>query len=235
MTGLDVDGGVHIMGSAVPLWLTHSGIERWGVGWVSRGGLDMRFRTELFERHQLTMHVTDTDRAREVDFVDDAGVSCVTARVMEFGLAPERTVLAGVPAEGKAAATRETLEGLRLCRIEFTFDAARDLHIAHDLEDSATWIGNHWAHPAWIASSANAMIRRSIDFGNPPTWINAGTAIDFHGVVRDGEKVRVEGSVNEMFDRGRHHFAVIGLTVEADGRRVASMRYSLIYASDSHT
>ena len=234
MTGLDVDGGVHIMGSAVPLWLTSLGIERWGEEWVSTGGLDMRFRTELFEGHQLTMHVIDTDQSRDINLADDGGVSCVTARVMECGLDPERTVPGGVPSHGKVAATRESLEGFRLCPVEFTFDAARDLRIARDLEDAATWIDNEWAHPAWIASSANAMIRRSIDFGNPPTWINASTAIDFHGVVRDGEKVRVEGSVNEMFDRGRHHFAVIDLTVEADGRRVASMRYSLIYASDSH-
>ena len=235
LSGLDADGGVHIMGSAVPLWLSGLGIERWGESWVNRGGLDMRFRTELFEGHPLTMRVDDNGHSIDVEFVDDAGVSCVTARVMEHGLDPELTVVHGEPTIDKAAANRESLEGLRLQAIDFVFDANRDLDMVRDLVDANVWIENSWAHPAWLASSANAMIRRSIDFGSPPTWINAGTAIDLHDVVRHGEHVRVEGSVNEMFDRGRHHFAVIGLSVTSNERRVASMRYSLIYASDART
>jgi len=234
LSQLDVEHGVHIMGSAVPLWLTRLGIDRWGDRWAGEGGLDMRFRTELFEGHGLNMHVDRQPDTIDVRMVDDDGVACVTARLSERGLAPDETSVSGTMLTGKAPATHEGLTGLRLQPLSFVFETARDLHMVRDLEDSPTWIEHGWAHPAWLASSANAMIRRSIDFGNPPTWINAGTEIDLHAVVRDGETVVVDGSVNSMFDRGRHRFAVIGFTASVGSRRVMSMRYTLIYASN-HT
>ena len=233
LSGLDSEHGVHIMGSAVPLWLTGLGIARWGEGWVASGGLEMRFRTELFEGHPLTMHVEHLADAIDVRVVDHGDVACVTARVLEHGRPSGETVVKGTPASRKVPSERESLTGLRLSPLSFEFDANRDLAMTRELDDADTWRSHEWAHPAWLASSANAMIRRSIDFGNPPTWINAGTDIDFHGVVHHGESVTVEGSVSSMFDRGRHSFAVIDFVATAGERRVLSMRYTLIYASDS--
>ena len=222
----------HIMGSAVPLWLTRLGIGRWGAGWAVSGGLEMRFRTELFEGHRLVMCIVESDDAIGVEATDEAGTPCVDARVLRTGRPPTATTVGGAPVDDRVPATRESLIGLRLKAVEFEFRADRDLAIVTDLPDSDVWISNRWAHPAWIASSANAMIRRSLDFGWPPTWINAGTEIDLHGAVRDGATVRVEGSVDSLFERGRHSFAVIAMSVTADGTRSASMRYTLIYASN---
>ena len=225
--------GVHVMGSAVPLWLTRLGVARWGEGWTAEGGLDMFFRRELFEGNPLAMHIEHHADTIDVRVDDDNGQPCVTATLSERGLHPDETTVGGTPLVGKASATREGLTSLRLQPLSFVFDAARDLHMVRDLEDGPVWIDHGWAHPAWLTSSANAMIRRSIDFGHPPTWINAGTSIDLHGCVLDGDTVVVEGSVNSMFDRGRHCFAVIGFAASVGSRRVMSMRYTLIYASNN--
>ena len=175
------------------------------------------------------MRITEADDRFDVDISDETGGSCVSAHVLRHGLPADRTVVSGRTAALPVGATAELLDGLRLAPLRFEFDAGRDLMIVRDIADGATWSDHRWAHPAWLVSSANAVIKRSVDFGWPRVWVNAGTEIDLHGVVCDGETVEVEAAVESLFERGRHRFANVVFALSAAGRRVASVRYALIY------
>jgi hypothetical protein len=95
--------------------------------------------------------------------------------------------------------------------------------------DGELWRRLGWAHPAWLASATNAIVRRNVDFAPPGTWTNAGLAVHQHEPIADGSTITLTGGIRELFDRGRNRFAVSALTAWVDGVAVASLDNTFVY------
>ena len=113
--------------------------------------------------------------------------------------------------------------------LTFEFDAARDLRFTQHMTDGELWRDHGWAHPAWLASATNAIVRRNIDFATPGSWTNAGLAVQQHEPIADGSAITLTGGIRELFDRGRNHFAIAGLTAWVDDVAVASLDNTFVY------
>lgn len=225
--------GDHIMGVAVIGWLTHHPVSRWGEAWASCVSLDVRFRAQLTEGLPLTTTVVGDDRSIEFCVADERQVYCTGSATRSSDAAARSLRRAEVASRpGKVTPDADALRDRTFPAMSFEFDAARDLAFVRHLADGATWRDRGWAHPAWLASATNALLRRSIDFGDPGTWLNAGMSIRQHAPIVDGATIILAGGIDELFERGRHSFAVAGITAWANGEPAASLRNTFVYASN---
>jgi hypothetical protein len=126
---------------------------------------------------------------------------------------------------------REELTDLQFTPLTFTFDADRDLAFTERTDDHTFWTDHRCAHPAWLASATNAIVRRNIGFGEPKQWTNVGLAFHLHRRIEHGATIVLTGRITDLFDRGRHQFAVATCTAMVEDRQAATLRNTFIYAS----
>jgi acyl-coenzyme A thioesterase PaaI-like protein len=117
-----------------------------------------------------------------------------------------------------------------LTPVVFAFDAERDLAFTRTLVDHDFWQQRGWAHPAWLASAANAIIGRNVDFASPEHWLHAGLELVMRAPIVADSTVVVGGCIAERFTGRRHRFAVGALEARVDGTIVATMRTTFAYA-----
>lgn len=222
--------GDHVMGVAVMAWLTRFGIDRWGEAWVHGGSIDLRFRSHLTVGHRLFVDLAETSDGLDVTVAEPGGTTSATG-TLALTAAPPLGVAA--PTGGRrdrVAPVLDEVDGLMLGPLSFVFDANRDLAFTRGLDDADFWTDRRWAHPAWIASASNAVIRTHIDFPPPGGWTNAGLALTMHEPVTDATTLTIGGQVTETFDRGDHRFAVADLLVGAGTEPIVSIRNTFVYA-----
>jgi hypothetical protein len=227
------DMGDHVMGVVVFAWLTAQPLARWGPDWARTGSLTARFRRHLTSGVQLTTEVVGDAESIDLRVIDQAATALyATAHASGPDPGPgSPTVPAPASAwpTSRARPRRDELAGRVFGPLTFEFDAARDLGFTRRLDGGELWRGRGWAHPAWLASATNAIVRRNIDFTTPGSWTNAGLAIQQHEPVADGSVITLTGGIRELFDRGRNRFAVAGLTAWVDDVAVASLDNTFVY------
>lgn len=227
-----LDLGEHVMGVVVIAWLSRHPLERWGEAWAESGSLAVRFRAHLTaglplvttivgDVHSISLNITDSD---------DTVYASATATRPDRG----RRVPLDRPPDlhcppTKARPAHDDLVDRSFAPLTFTFDADRDLAFTEGLADRDTWRDRGWAHPAWLVSATNAMVRRNVDFGSPGYWTHAGAAIHSHTPIAHRSTITLTGGIDELFDRGRHGFAVAGITAWVDDHPVASLRNTFVY------
>lgn len=227
------DLGEHIMGVVVIAWLTRYPLERWGPEWVRRGRIDVRFRAHLTAGRSLSVGLEPSGSRLGLAVRDEDDIQVAEGWAEIDHARTPAEAIGQVEQRAPAAPTREALSGLVLSPIRFKFDAARDLAFASSLGDRALWSQNGWAHPAWLGSAANALVRTNIDFERGGHWVHAGLRVDLRAPIRDGALIELGGRVDELFDRRRHRFASCALEAAVGGRPVASMRTTFAYAKTS--
>ena len=227
------DDGDHVMGATVIAWLTGFPIEEWGQSWATQGAFEIRFRSHLTAGLALAITVETTADSMTFTVADagnGGGEVFATATASRFGAAtPSALDSPPVPAE-KAEPSDDQLRDRVLIPVRFRFDAARDLAFDAPMVDSSFWVERGWAHPAWMASAANAIIRRNVDFPSPGHWLHAGLRLSMHAPIDDGSVIDLTGRIDELFGGRRHRFAVAALEASVAGRPVMSMRNTFAYA-----
>ena len=226
------DVGNHVMGVVVIAWLTRHALARWGAAWAQSGSLNVRFRSHLTTGLPLTITVVGDHDAIDLNItdLDDTVYATATATRPDNSRQPFlRPSPAANSPQRKALPRHDQLADRIFTPLTFEFDAARDLAFVERLPDRAIWRHRGWAHPAWLASATNALVRRNVDFGTPGYWTNAGVAIQHHAPIADGATITLTGGIDELFDRGRHRFAVAGITAWVDDQPAASLRNTFIY------
>ena len=225
------DVGDHIMGVVVVAWLTGTAVDRWGERWATSGGMSLRFRAHLTSGFGLELDVDDghAEAAFELRLDDGTVASSGAFLGPDDSLCPPSVQL-GPDHHHRLSATPEALAGAMLAPIEFPFDAARDLAFADGLRDGAFWSDRGWAHPAILASGANALVKERIEFAGPNHWHHAGLELRLHRPVADGSIVRLGGEIVELFDRPRSRFAICAATAVVDDQVVATFRNTFTYA-----
>lgn len=226
--------GDHIMGVVVLAWLTRYPVERWGDDWIRRGVIELRFRRHLMAGHALSLRRADENPSRTALAVSDED-GLVYAEGWT-GIEDRRELARRIEISAQhepVVPTKHSLAGRVLAPISFRFEVERDLAFAKTLSDYDYWRERRIAHPAWLGSAANALVRTRIDFEEGGIWLHAGLRIDLRAPVRDRAEIEIGGRVVELFDRARHRFAVCALEATVEGQPVASMRTTFVYGSIS--
>jgi hypothetical protein len=228
----DLEMNDHIMGVVVNAWLSRYPVARWGDSWAKSGTMRVRYRAHLTAGTPLTVEVTEGQ---------DLGLALVGADGCLYadgraGLSPLLR-LDGLrrvrPSHYERVVPRpETLRGLELVTLNTDFDAERDLPFVGELEDGDWWRQRGWAHPAWLASGANAVLERSIAFfDGGGYWKHAGTEAQQVLPIESDSRVVFGGEIVELFDGPHHRFAVAAIQVLADGSLAAVLRVIFVYGA----
>ncbi|MDO8389457.1 MAG: hypothetical protein Q7V57_03135 [Actinomycetota bacterium] len=223
------DYGEHIMGVTVMTWLSRFAVAEWGADWARHGSMDLRFRSHLSAGLDLLIDV-QTEAAEMTFAVTDA-----EGTVYSTGSAHRKGKVAAAAADTtytrshKVPNTHAALDGLVLTPVRCTFLADRDLEMTPGMADGGFWREHRWAHPAWVASAANAVFRENVEFESPTHWHHAGIETTFHAPVTDGAEVVLAGRVAQLFDTARNRFAVSATEATVNGEPVMSLRSTFVY------
>jgi hypothetical protein len=234
--GAEANG--HIMGVVVLAWLTQHPVRRWGDDWAEWGTMRLRYREHLWAGTPVTVMVSDATRLG-LEVVDGEGRLCadgtaaLASSACSYDLSPQ--VPPASPPAGPVAPFPDTVSSLVLRPLEFDFIAERDLAFVDDLPDGDWWRSRGWAHPAWVASGANAVLANSIAFDDGGYWRHSGSEMRQLRPIGSGARLLLKGRVEELF-QGRHHrFGVAAISVFANGVPAAALRVTFVYGAASPT
>jgi hypothetical protein len=221
------DMGDHVMGVVVLAWLTQHPLERWGPSWAESGSLDARFRAHLTTGVPLTIAVRGDDASLQASITDSDQTLYATATATR----PDPTRRPPWTGSGsmKEGAVPSQVVEQGWAPLTFGFDADRDLRFTEGLNDGAFWRERGWAHPAWLASATNAMVRRNFDFETPDAWRNAGLGAHHARPIAHGSTITLTGRIDRLFDRARYRFAVAAITAWVDDAPAASLTNTFTY------
>ncbi len=245
--------GDHIMGVVVQAWLSRYPVQRWGLAWLTGGGMKLRFRRHLTAGLNVTvlveqgtgmgLQVLDGDGVLMADGsahldgqrdvldglstlheLHELAVRAGLAEPAAMGTAWRGTELTAVP----VSASPEMLEGLTFSAPAFAFDAERDLSFADEVDPAGWWRRTCCAHPAWVVSAVNGVLRQTIAFSDGQ-WVHAGTAITHLMPIPSGAQVLITGRVARLFSAATRDFAVIEALACADGVPAMIMELTIVY------
>jgi hypothetical protein len=228
----------HVMGVVVLAWLTQHPVRRWGEDWAARGTIRLRYREHLWAGTPLTVVVSD-ESGLGLEVVDGDGRLCAGGTAGLANIAgcddqePLDTALSPPPAP--VPPFPDTVGGLVLRPLEFDFIADRDLAFVNELADGEWWRSRGWAHPAWIASGANALLAKSISFDNGGYWRHAGSELRQRHPIASGARLLLQGRVDELFQGPHHRFGVAAVSVLANNVPAAELRVTFVYGAASPT
>ncbi len=225
------DMGDHIMGVVALAWCTDDAAARWGESWARHGSIEMRFRSHLTAGLDLMIATNERADLIAVEVIDGAGTVYATGTL---GPGPTTPIApsGSPPSTPHPVPPRdELLDGYELHPIDFDHVAERDLLLACHLTHGALWAERGWAHPGWLASAANAIVRHNVNFEDGGYWMHAGVTVDLHQPVADGAHLTARGRVTELFQRATHRFMVCEVSIESDGTPAASIRSTSVYGA----
>ena len=225
------DLGDHIMGVVALAWCTDDGIDRWGESWARHGSIDMRFRSHLIAGLDLTIATEHGPQSSDVTVSGSDGTTYATGVLRPGPTTPFESSGRPPSAPHPVPPVAELLDGYQLHPIEFDHVAERDLTLTKGLERADSWQRNGWAHPAWLASAANAIVRHNVAFEDGGYWVQAGVTVDLHRPIPDGAHLVAAGQVSELFQRSTHRFMVCDVSICADGAPAASVRSTSVYGA----
>jgi hypothetical protein len=223
--------GTHVMGVVVIGWLTRFPMQRWGSDWMTTGAISARFRTHLTTGLDLTVEVQDHVDTMSFRIVGTDGELVATGAATAPRLFEERPTAAEEPHDDLMAdPSPEGLIERVLKPIDFPFEATRDLAFTTGIADGEQWRRRAWAHPAWIASGSNAMLRRNVAFADPHDWRHAGMEVQMLASVPSPATIRLSGRVGSLFESTRNRFAIADIDATVGGHMVAHLRNTFAYA-----
>ena len=221
--------GSHIMGAVVVAWVAELALERGGEGWLEGGWISLRFRRHLEEGLLLSVLTEEQATELAVEVVDEEGRCCSDARLglgwptdLELGGAQEQ------PPAASPLGVDELAPGTPYGSLALDFDAARDQAFLRQLPFEDPWLERGLAHPAWLLSAANGLMRRALALPLPNS-AQAGVRITSLAPVESGARLELDGRLLERFDRGKRRFLVSRLVVRSEGSVAAVLDLTSCY------
>jgi hypothetical protein len=223
----------HVPGFAVVAWMTRFPLEHFGEEWLRRGTMTIRYRRHLLVGEPLTINVRAESETLDFEAVRHGG-EVVTLGNASLTAEPSATWTEGFDAvavpnpqlEGVAS----VIEGRSLGVLETIFDANRDLAFVQQLAADDPWRDRREAHPAFVVSAANVVVRQAIDFADG-RWLQGGANLRLFRPIVDGSRLTLTGRIGPGFVAGRRVFSQAEILVAADGE--PSMRVDIPFLCDS--
>ncbi len=203
-----------VAGVTTYAYLTHPLVAAWGIGWVARGGGEVRFRAPVFA----------DDRVDCVPTTHDDGSVLVEAVCPSQDRNPRATFLAvrdaGPPPAGRPG---EPLPSRRIELGAGIGGAARD-YGERAGDDLGLYAAERIVHPAAWPSIANDVFSTELVSG---PWIHTRSIIRHHAPGPVGAVVDVHATVVERFERGGRR-VIADILIEHEGRPLATLEHEAI-------
>lgn len=235
-------GGL-VPGVAVYGYMTVALVERFSLGWLERGSMQVRFHKPFFEGDLVVVRssVVNSNVPVRISIAAERedGAACATglatvgsnpARLSE-PLATDFADAPLPPPELRPVASSESLEpGTVLGSIVETFDsdAVGSTLLKAIGEDLPVYFGREAvAHPAYLLGFSNQLLMRNFKLG---PWIHAASDIANLGVARNGDELVVRGRIAECYERKGRELVVLDAIILANGDRpIQRVRHTAIY------
>jgi len=226
-------GGL-VPGVDVFAYLTHLPVARWGSAFLSRGAIDARFVHPVYDGDRVTVDAAEGRMALSLNLRDSAGTVCATARASLPVSAPAALPVDEIPVvarpDDRPAASPEVFAiHPVLGTIEVGFHGERALGYLADVREALPiYLDERVAHPGWLLRYANYALADNVRLG---PWIHVSSAVQFHGLVHDGDRLSVRSRVDDAFERKGHRFVMLDVRHVVNGERVAMRTvHTAIYA-----
>ncbi len=232
-------GGL-VPGVTVYAYMTVPLVERFGLDWLERGSMQIKFHQPFYDRDEVIVRAEVDASADPIKIVVTAergdGIACATA----LATVNDRAVWLGEPRlenypeatlpkyETRPVASRESLVPGTVLETLIEDIKAPDQPLLESLDEHLQiYFGaGAVAHPFVFLSLANQILMHNYELG---PWIHAASDLINWGSVRDGEKISVRGRIADCFERKGHEFVVLDLLITANDRVVHQVRHTAIY------
>ncbi|HEY3135320.1 MAG TPA: hypothetical protein VGL29_04655 [Blastocatellia bacterium] len=229
-----------VPGITVYAYMTVPIVERFGIDWLERGSMQVKFRKPFYDGEEVTVRAEADEGADGIKVTLEAeredGTVCATALATmsnhsggltappleDYPQAPLPTL------EARPVASRESLAaGAVLGTLTETIEAV-DSNLLESLDERLPiYFGAEVAHPFVLLGLANQILMRNYRLG---PWIHAASDLTNWRVAHVGDEISVRGRIAECFERKGHEFAVLDLLLVANGKRIVQqVRHTAIY------
>jgi hypothetical protein len=222
----------HVPGFAVVGWMTRFPLQHFGDGWLHRGTMEIRYRQHLCVGDPLAIIIRATEDSMDFQAVRPDGqivtsghAALQPTETLQMDSALKQANFSDGPIPNPPlAGVSEVIARQRLGTLEVEFNLARDSAFVQHLDPDDPWQGRSDAHPAFIVSAANVLVRRAIDFIDG-RWLQGGANISLFRPIRAGSKLTFTGRMGGGFTTSARDFSMAEVLVSADG--VPSMRVDI--------
>lgn len=233
-------GGL-VPGITVFAYMTVPLVERFGLGWLERGSMQVKFHQPFYDGEEVVVsgRVDADSEPTKVSVTAERsdGTVCATAlatmddqsnwlgepRLADYPEAPL------VEVEQRPEASRESLvQGAPLATLTEKFDLP-DATLLESLDERLPIYNGSQAvaHPFALLRLSNQILMSNFKLG---PWIHAASDLINRSVVRNGDEVSVRGRIRERFERKGHQFVVLDVLVVANRDRVVQqVRHTAVY------
>ena len=213
--------GVTVYGYMIPPVIDH-----FGVAWLERGAMSVRFREPVYEGEVVDIDA-HADEAGQLELSLAGGRALAIASMNRDTTPPdieEYPESVPPPEDQRPAASSETLA----CgRVLGTLVKRINLAETRVTEPLPSAIGpTRLAHPAVLLALANEILMRNVVLG---PWMHAGSELTNFMASQDGDTLTVRGRVAEQYERKGHKFVVLDVVVASGQRAVQRVRHTAIW------
>jgi len=233
-------GGL-VPGVTVYAYMTVPLVERFGLDWLERGSMQVKFHQPFYDRDEVIVRAEEDPSSDPIKIAitaeRDGGVVCATA----LATVNDRAAWLGEPRleaypeiqlpafETRPIPSRETIvPGSQLGTLKEVIQTP-DLSLLASLDERLPiYFGTEAvAHPYTFLALANQILMANYRLG---PWIHAASDLINWGAVHDGEEISVRGRIADRFERKGHEFVVLDVLVTAGADRIVQqVRHTAIY------
>lgn len=213
--------GVTVFGYMIQPVLDHFGLE-----WLERGAMSVRFREPVYEREIVDVDAQPADAGR-LQLSLAAGRALAAAWMNGDAAPPDFTGYpdsAPPPESRRPPASHQAFEPGRALG---TLVKRIDLAAARLTEPLPAAIGPaRLVHPAVLLGLSNEILMRNVVLG---PWIHAASEIANFAPAHDGDTLSARGRVIETYERKGHEFVVLDVVVAIGNRAIQQVRHTAIW------
>jgi hypothetical protein len=211
-------GGL-VPGVTVYGYLASAAIEYFGIEWLRRGAMDVRFFQPFYDGEDVAIAIEKIDDGR---IRIDAGRASAVAWIQSESLPTDYP--SESPASAAVAASREVMTaGLTLGTLSKTLDLSLP-GMSAPLDPS---IGpERFAHPAVILSLANELLMQNFVLG---PWIHSSSEVRNASMARAADLVQVRGNIKDAYERKGHELVVLDVAILSEERLVSRIQHTAIW------
>ena len=233
-------GGL-VPGVAVYAYMTVPLVERFGLGWLERGSMQVKFHQPFYDGDEVRVRAEADENAAPINVAITAeredGTVCATAlatvderstwlgetRLEDYPEAPLPSI------DARPVPSPETLvRGSALGTLNETLSVP-DIATLENLDERLPIYqgSNAVGHPYTLLALANQILVRNYRLG---PWIHAASDLINWSSVGSGDVLSVRGRISDCFERKGHEFVVLDLLLSANDKRIVQqVRHTAIY------
>lgn len=228
-------GGGLVPGVTLYGYMTRPVVQHFGVAWLERGTMEVRFDQPVYDGQQVTVGAEGVGPGElAVELRNPGDVVCSRGRATLPTVAgpppdPADYPVVEAPAPERRPPADETslAPGTALATLWAGAHAASAGPLLELLSDPLpVYTERGLAHPGHLILAANGVLTASVVLG---PWIHVGSAVRNFRAVADGALVETRARVADRYERKGHQFVVLDVVWLADGQVAMHASHTAIY------